>query len=207
MRLKIMLLLIVLSTFSYAQVPQDVDTGTVQKIDQEHKATRKFVSDELTRQRTEFFKQIDERATYYENTVERLLSRTILYLGLLWAGIVILVVGISNYTRLRLERHRFDKMMRAIREQIAVAPTPVADTQRESYADHNVKLTRERLISKQSWAEKYKQKKLEKERQKLMKEKQKILDRESKLGLENKQPVSEDVNKDFSYDFEVDYGR
>lgn len=194
MKLKLILLFLILCSFCEAQtVPEDVDTSTLQKIDQEHKATRKFVSDELTRQRTEFFKEIDDRATYYENTVERLLSRTILYLGLLWGGIVLLVVGVTQFLRLRLERNKFEKMLRVIREQISGRPVPVenlAQTQQQQHIQGEFDVSGQQLVkNKQTWAEKREARRLEKEKQRLERRRDKI----------KKTPP------EMNYDFEVTY--
>jgi len=62
-KLTIMVALLLLPVAVLAQeVPDDKSIRTEQMISQEHKNTRKFFSDEMTRQRQEYFKMIDDRA-------------------------------------------------------------------------------------------------------------------------------------------------
>lgn len=205
MKLIIWLLLVLIIPAVIAQVvPKDIDTTVVQKIDQEHKNTRKFFSDEMTRQRQEYFKSIDDRANYYETTANHLLTTAVLKLGLLWAGIVIFVVGITQFTRLRLEKNRFEKMLKTIRHEIANTQLAqnITNTQRTEAVpqetnlynnitnmqepstyrqDLNVVGDRLQMPQKKSWSERRREQKMRKQILKLEKEKQKLQQREFKL--------------------------
>jgi len=106
---------------TYAQVPespQPSDVATLNKINQEHSNTRKFFSDELTRQRNEFYKQMDDRAIYYEETVNDMLTTMVWKLGLLWGGIVFFIVSFNNLVRNRLEKKRFKKLKESLKGEV-----------------------------------------------------------------------------------------
>lgn len=99
-------------------VPKDTSNVVMNKVDQEHKATRKFFSDELTRQRQEFFKMMDDRANYYEDTADNMLTTTAWKLGLLWGGIVFVVVGLTSFLKVKLEKKRHQKLKQSLKEEI-----------------------------------------------------------------------------------------
>lgn len=197
-----LLAIICSSAFCLAQaIPEDIDTTTLQKIDQEHKNTRKFFSDEMTRQRQEYFKSIDDRAIYYEKTATDLLKSAVYKLGMLWAGIVIFVVGITQMLRLRLERNKSEKMLKTIRQEIANAvyaasaatkvphatspPNIIAETQQQQYVQNkDFNVSGDRLTpmpAKKSWGERRRDKKMKKEMLWIEKERQRLLQREFKL--------------------------
>jgi len=228
------LIVIVLGLFAAAQqttVPKEIDTTTLQKITQEHKNTRKFFSDELTRQRQEFFKQMDDRANYYENTVNHLLSSAILQLGLIWAGIVLFITGITQFLRLKLERNKFDKMLKTIRyeiintRQVVQQQKPaenIINTHRQEFVkSKDLNVAGDRIIppqeslkmpAKKSWSERMAEKKAAKKLNKLQKQMQKLKEQESRIkgtGRTQQQqqqpPMQEHPQPDVKYNFEVDY--
>jgi len=119
-KLTIMIMLMAVLSFAVygVDVPQEFDTTTVQKIDQEHKNTRKFFSDELTRQRTEFFKQVDDRANYYEETVHSILSTAVWKLGILWFSIMFFLIGLEGILRNRLEKKKYKKLKDSLKVEL-----------------------------------------------------------------------------------------
>lgn len=111
--------LILFSSFIYGlEAPQEVNTAVVSQIQQEHKNTRKFFSDELTRQQKVFFDQVDDRADYYETTVDKFLTTAVWKLALLWAGIMFAVTSFNNFLRIRLEKRRYEKLKKNIKEEL-----------------------------------------------------------------------------------------
>jgi multidrug efflux pump subunit AcrB len=103
---------------AYSQnVPAD-DSGLTQTMIQEHKNTRKFVSDEITRQRTQFNKDFEDRAEYYKNEADSLINQAVWKLGLMWGGIVLLVFGMSNFLNRRLEKRKWNKMLESAKAEI-----------------------------------------------------------------------------------------
>ena len=115
------LIVIVILLFSMvfvngAEEPRDLQT--LNKIQQEHQNTRKFFSDELTRQQNAFFKKMDDRANYYEETAEKMVTTTVWKLALLWGGVMILFVSFSAYLKTRLERRKYDKLKANIKEEL-----------------------------------------------------------------------------------------
>lgn len=117
--LKLMIMVVLLLPLVSAQeVPQDTNIRLEQTVSQEHKNTRKFFSDELTRQRQEFYKQLDDRATYYEETVNDLLFTAVWKLGLLWGSIVFITVGIFNILRIKLENRRYKRMKEILKSEV-----------------------------------------------------------------------------------------
>jgi len=113
----IICLLYILPVFS-APVPQDVDTQEIQTIQQEHKNTRKFFSDELTRQRNDFFKEMEDRAHYYETEAEDLVRTVFWKLALLWGAIVFIIFGLLNVLRLKLKEKEIRKLKNDIKNDI-----------------------------------------------------------------------------------------
>lgn len=98
--------------------PPDVNVAVFTKIEQEEKNTRKFVSDELTRQREEFYNQFDERAVFYEKEFFDALNTATLKLSVLWGSIVFCVIGLSNMLRITLERKRFMRMKETLKDEL-----------------------------------------------------------------------------------------
>jgi len=121
-----------------AQVPTDNNQATQQQIANEHKATRKFVSDELTRQRNEFFTGIDDRANYYETTAENLLTTAVWKLGLIWFGVVLIVTGFNNFLRNKLEKRKWAKLKTALTEEVK-ADVLKTNTQQQQAIDQRRK--------------------------------------------------------------------
>jgi len=121
---KILILLIIICSFSVIslEVPDESDTRIISQVAQEHQNTRKFLSDELVRQRNEFFKEVDSRADYYERTVESMLTTTVFKLALLWGGIMFFFVSFNNFIRNRLEKKRYKRLKENIIEEIVRDP-------------------------------------------------------------------------------------
>lgn len=142
----IAVVLVVVLPFTLAQVPQapsDVDNVVLQKITQEHQNTRMFLSTELTRQRTEFYTQFDERAKFYEDEFFDSLDKTTYKLSLVWGGIVFAVIGLSNMLRITLERKRFRRMKETLKDELRAEiflknpPKPQAQAQPIFEQPHN----------------------------------------------------------------------
>lgn len=116
----LLIMLFVCSMFGIAQTsptnPEDI--ATLNKIGQEAQNTRKYFSDEMTRQRTQIFKDFDDRAVYYENEFNNVITTAVLKLGLLWAGILIFFTSFNNYLRNRLEKKRYKKLKQNVKEEI-----------------------------------------------------------------------------------------
>jgi len=122
-RLIYVLMLIMIIGFVYAQPIESVHEELTKnemfsKIDLEHKNTRKYVSDELTRQREQFYKEIDSRATYYEREGKSMLSTTYWKLGLIIGGMIFFTVGLNQMLKLKIERTRFSKLQKHLSEAI-----------------------------------------------------------------------------------------
>lgn len=128
-------LLIIPITIAQTAPPTDVDTALFQKIDLEHKNTRQFFSDELSRQRLEFYNQFDERATYYETEFFDALNTAVYKLSLIWGAMVFLIVGLSNMLRISLESRRLKRLKETIKDELRVEmylknpPKPQAEQQ------------------------------------------------------------------------------
>lgn len=120
LKLSIMLLIMVILCMipSYAQTTEPADLQTLNKIQQEHSNTRKFFSDELARQRNEFFKQTDDRADYYEKTVDNMLTTAVWKLALLWGGIMFFFLSFNHLIRNNLEKKRFKKFKESIKGEV-----------------------------------------------------------------------------------------
>lgn len=120
MKWMIMLILsIMFIPFVFGQaVPVDVDASTLQIVVQEHKNTRKFFSDELTRQRTEFFNTMEQQAKEYENKADSIVTDAVWKLSLLWAGIVFFVFGMSNFLGRKLDKRKWNKMLDSAKAEI-----------------------------------------------------------------------------------------
>lgn len=119
MKKMIMLIfLCVFANFVMAQVPEDVDTGVYQKVSQEHANTRTFISNEITRQMSTFYAQFDEKAQYYENRADRLLSRSVWKFSLLMFGIILIWNGFFKWLEVRLRKRELDKIKKTIRDEV-----------------------------------------------------------------------------------------
>ena len=121
-RYKILIFMVMIFCFSfiaYAVPVEDVhETMTKSeiftKIDDEHKNTRKYFTDEMNRQRTQFYKEIDNRGIYYENEFKKMLMETYVRLGLVWGGVVLFVLSLSHILKLKLERNRYNNLRKSL---------------------------------------------------------------------------------------------
>ena len=100
------------------EVPKEDNTQLIQNIHQEHGNTRKYFSDELSRNRNEFFKEMDSRANYYEEEVDNMLTTAVWKLALLWGGVVFFIVAFNNVLRIILEKKRFKKFKESLKGEI-----------------------------------------------------------------------------------------
>jgi len=88
------------------------------KIDLEHKNTRKYVSDELTRQRTEFLKEIDDRGSYYEKEVNTMFATFYWKVALVGGGVMLVIISIIAVLILKIERKRYKLFKEHLSESI-----------------------------------------------------------------------------------------
>ena len=190
----IILTIILFSNVVLAQVPEDIDTTTLNKINTEHANTRKFFSQELVRQREVFFKEIEDRAIFYENEARDLKRNMFWQLGLMWAGVVLFVFSINSFLAIKMERMRTDLLARRIGEELRKGltnpqpqPEPeVAKPQTNTPTfqippDYQKTQPNYRPMPKKSWAERKAEKKAEKKKQLFLKERQKMVDKVKKL--------------------------
>lgn len=128
-------------------IPKD-NSASEQLIAQEHKNTRKFVSDELTRQRNEFYKGFEDRAEWYKREADDMINNAVWKLGLMWSGVVLLFFGISNFLNRRLEKRKWNKMLETARSEIKT--DVIAELQQEkTKIDTEHKQTEQTLIDEQ----------------------------------------------------------
>jgi len=100
------------------QTANPEDLQTLNKIAQEHQNTRKYFSDEFTRQKTQMFKDFDDRANYYEKTFDDMITNTIFKLALLWGGIMLFFTSFNNFLRNRIEKKRYKKLKENVIEEV-----------------------------------------------------------------------------------------
>jgi len=117
----VVLILVLLAVPIMAQVvapPTDVDNAVLQKIDQDGKVTRKYFSDELTRQNDAFLKEVDKRTAYYEKEFFDTLNNLIFKLSMFWGAVIFFVFGLSNMLRMTLESKRFKRMKQTLKDEL-----------------------------------------------------------------------------------------
>jgi hypothetical protein len=147
-----LLLLPVIGAQTAPPPPADTSEAVlIAHLDQEHKNTRKFFSDELTRQRQEFYTQFDDRAMFYEKEFFDTLNTAVLKLSLIWGAIVFCTVGLSNMLRITLERKRFRRMKETLKDELRTEiflknpPRPTAQSTVFDRPNDNVSATAHRL--------------------------------------------------------------
>jgi len=127
----IIIAVLMLCSFVYSlTAPDESNTQTISTIQQEGQATRKYISDELSRQETAFFKQMDSRANYYENTIRDIETNAVTKLGLFWFGVVLFVTSFNNFLRNRVEKKRYKKLKDNTKEEIMLELMKVAGVQK-----------------------------------------------------------------------------
>lgn len=131
---KLILIIIFFLICSFAVIGQTADPEdlqTLNKVGQEHQNTRKYFSNELTRQRTEFFKMFDDRANYYEETFDDMITKTVIKLALLWGGIMLFFTSFNNFLRNRIEKRRYKKLKQDVVNEVVQSlgnTRPVSET-------------------------------------------------------------------------------
>jgi ABC-type multidrug transport system fused ATPase/permease subunit len=134
-----LMLMVVMCSMVFGQtVPQDDNIEVIQAINKEHKDTRKFISDELTRQRDELWKEAEKQALYYEAEAQSFLRKAVFKLGLLWGGIMFLIIGINTYLSRKLEKRKWNKMLESAKEEMRAEfnkqkPEPTIDQKKQLY--------------------------------------------------------------------------
>jgi len=205
--------LLILSLVSGQTAPDPNQVATLNKINQEHSNTRKFFSDELTRQRQEFFKMMDDRFIYYEDTYRDIMATTTWKLTLLWAGVVLFITSFNNILRNILEKKRFKKLKESLKGEILrdmminnpdqmqrKVEKPIFDNKKgynvetDELYDANKVLNTVPSPPKKTWREKKMEKKLNKKLSKnkkamrfLLEEQRRILE---KSGATSPQPIT-----------------
>jgi hypothetical protein len=118
-------------------------------------------------------------------------------LGILWGGVVIFVIGLTQMLRLRLEKNKFEKMLKAIRDEVRVSLRPIANPQEgqppmrpvETY-NQDLLVVGERMQSssapkpepnKKTWGERRQEKKAAKKLAALEREQHKLDERKRKI--------------------------
>lgn len=101
-----------------APVPDDVSTVTLQKIDAEHKVTRQFMANELTKRETEFLKEFTGRADYYEDSYEDIMKKSVWKLGILWSGILLFFISFNKMIDLKTEEKKYQVLKDAIKKDL-----------------------------------------------------------------------------------------
>lgn len=117
----IVMLIISISVINFvspAEVPEDVSTVTLQKIDAEHQATRQFITNELTKRETTFLDEVTKRGDYYETSIADLISGAVWKLGFLWVGIMILFISLSKIIGNRTELKKYQVLKTALERDI-----------------------------------------------------------------------------------------
>jgi len=119
----IIIMVVLVSGFVYSAPVEDIHdqmtkTEVFSKVDEEHRNTRKYFTDELSRQRDNFYKEIDDRGLYYENEFKKMLMETYFKLGMIFAGVVIVSVAISHIFKLKTERARFNNLKKCLVDEL-----------------------------------------------------------------------------------------
>lgn len=97
---------------------QMTKTEVFSKVDEEHRNTRKYFTDELSRQVNSFYTEIDDRGLYYENEFKKMLLETYFKLGMIFAGVVVVSVAISHIFKLKTERVRFNNLKKSLVDEL-----------------------------------------------------------------------------------------
>jgi len=119
----ILAVLILIANFVVAvEIPTEQNTVVINKVDQEHKNTRQFISNEFTRRQDDFLKQLTVRGDYYESAVNEMLRTGVIKLTLAWMGVVFFVVSLNHLISNRTEKKRYgvlkDSIMKDIRLEL-----------------------------------------------------------------------------------------
>lgn len=89
------------------QPPSDVDTALAQKIQQEHAATRQFISTEIKKQVDSGITEFTKRADYYETAYEKITNHQTMMLGLFWGGIYLFLSSAMYFLHTKTEKRRY----------------------------------------------------------------------------------------------------
>lgn len=122
-RIILMVTIMILMSFNVlsatAPSPNFDSSGVIiNKIDNEAKNTRQFISNELTKRETSFTEEFTKRADYYESAYQDILNKAVLKLGLFWSGIMIFFLSLNKIMMTRAEKKRYAVMKEAIKKDI-----------------------------------------------------------------------------------------
>jgi len=119
-RIIVLLLLLFSTTYlcSALELPDEPNQVVINKIDVEHKTTRQFVSNELSKKEEMFLNEFTKRADYYEESYENILRTAVWKLGLLWAGILFFFVSINKVITTKTEEKKYNVLKEALKNDI-----------------------------------------------------------------------------------------
>lgn len=143
MKAKIMIYIVVLVlsfsfVFGLENLHEQITKNEIfSKIDLEHKNTKKYVSDEMTRQREQFYKDIDDRGSYYEKEANSMLVTIFWKLGLIVGGMMLFTSGMSHIMRLKTERVRFKKLEKYLLDGLVIELAKMAKQQEKPKPNMN----------------------------------------------------------------------
>lgn len=119
----IILITVFFSTFVIAQAPNPNDEQTatiIQKIDNEERNTRQFITTELDKRQNEFLTQFTDRADYYEGSVNDMINSFLIKLGMLFSGVMFFSLALLNIIRNRTEKKKYQILKDSLKKDLLV---------------------------------------------------------------------------------------
>jgi len=121
----ILVFIIVVSSFgSGLEIPDEPDSVVINKVDQEHKNTRQFITNEISRRESSFLKQLTDRGDYYESSLNDIIRTAIIKLGLIWMGVVFFVTSLNKLISNRTEKKKYAVLKESLKKDIKLELMP-----------------------------------------------------------------------------------
>jgi hypothetical protein len=125
-KLLILAIFLILAMPTFAQVvPVTPTTQQVcdqmvilNRIQQEHQLTRKFLVDTFNQQSATFFSEADKRMAYLENLYEEQMRNAVLSLGFLWLCIALFVQATFGFFQIMWKNRTYRKMKADISQDV-----------------------------------------------------------------------------------------
>jgi len=103
---------------SAIDIQDEPDVVVLNKIQQEHAATRQFFVNEMNSKIKVFTDDFTERADYYEASYERLMNKAVIMLGLMWLGVSLFTGFFSRWLFSRAEKKKYEVLKQSIRRDL-----------------------------------------------------------------------------------------
>lgn len=116
------IIVFILIIFSFnvvaVEIPNEPSNLVINKIDSEHKNTRLYIQNELTKREKSFMDDFTKRADYYEGSLQDIINKFVFKAGLVLGGIIIFITSLNRLLQNRVEAKKYNVFKKSLKNDI-----------------------------------------------------------------------------------------